>query len=392
MLNNKNVRGSLAKKNGRFHIVLSWQEGGKEQKKWESTGLTVTGNKRKAEALLKERIAAKEEELQLTPCDMLFGDYMKWWLEVLKPNLQFSTYDGYYKKINNHIAPYFNSKGITLKAITTGDIQSFYLHQLSERKNSAQTIRRYHANIRKALTYARKANMIVSNPAECVELPKSEKYTANYCDLEDLKKVLQAFEGTRMKTAVVLAAFYGLRRSEVVGLRWESIDFKQGCIYIREKATQVFNAQNHTSGVKMSEQLKNKSSVRTLPLLEPVKDYLLALQKQIDDSKSFYKNAYCFDYDAYVCVKENGELLSPEYVTNTFSNTVKRLALKRRITFHGLRHTCATLLLNQQVSIKEIQGWLGHSSYSTTADIYSHIDFKNQLRVGSAIENVFNVG
>lgn len=122
-------------------------------------------------------------------------------------------------------------KNITLQDLKAKDIQEFYLQQLDRVK--ATSVIHYHANIHKALKYAVKIDLIDSNPADKVERPKKEKFVANYYKSEDINKLLEVSKGTYLEIPVLLAAFYGLRRSEVIGLKWDAIDFENNTIVIK---------------------------------------------------------------------------------------------------------------------------------------------------------------
>lgn len=134
--------------------------------------------------------------------------------------------------------------------------------------------------------------------------------------------------------------------------------------------------------------LKNKSSFRTLPLI-PVVEKLLREEKEKQEMyRRLFKKSYCRDYLEYICVDQCGKILRPNYVTEHFSWIIKKYDL-RKIRFHDLRHTCASLLLSNGISMKQIQLWLGHSTFSTTADIYAHLDFSAQEQSASAMSGMF---
>lgn len=134
--------------------------------------------------------------------------------------------------------------------------------------------------------------------------------------------------------------------------------------------------------------LKTKSSFHTLPLIPVVEQLLLAEKEKQETYRRLFKKSYCGDYLAYICVDQMGKLLRPNYVTEHFTWIVGKYCIKR-IRFHDLRHTCASLLLANGVPMKQIQIWLGHSTFSTTADIYAHLDVSAQVETGDVAGGFF---
>lgn len=188
-------------------------------------------------------------------------------------------------------------------------------------------------------------------------------------------------------TSVVEAQYYGLRRSEVLGLRWSAIDMEHKTISISHK---VIEAEVDGKFVPMGEDvLKTKSSFRTLPLIPAVGIILLEEKEKQEMYRRLFKKSYCRDYLDYICVDQCGKLLRPNYVTEHFSWLIEKYGL-RKVRFHDLRHTCASLLLSNGISMKQIQIWLGHSTFSTTADIYAHLDYSAQEASANAMNGMFN--
>ena len=178
--------------------------------------------------------------------------------------------------------------------------------------------------------------------------------------------------------------YYGLRRSEVLGLRWSAIDMEHKTISISHK---VIEAEVDGKFVPMGEDvLKTKSSFRTLPLIPAVGIILLEEKEKQEMYRRLFKKSYCRDY---ICVDQCGKLLRPNYVTEHFSWLIEKYGL-RKVRFHDLRHTCASLLLSNGISMKQIQIWLGHSTFSTTADIYAHLDYSAQEASANAMNGMFN--
>lgn len=386
------MTGRLTVKNGKYYVVISYQdEHGKNKQKWAATGLDAKNNKRAAEEVMREIIANfKNEEtptssMRSTVKDkLLFGDYLTQWIEIAKPNLQTSTYAGYKGKIKN-IAPYFNERGITLQNIKPTDIQAYYAW-LMENGKTVQACTHAHVIIRRALEIAYRTDLIPVNPAAKVEKPKSPKYEAKYYDLKQLRTLFECLKGDKYELMYKMTAFYGLRRSELCGMKWNSIDFDKNTLTLNSSVVQT--SVNGKLLLIQKDVMKNESSKRTMPLIPEIKEALLKLKEQQDKNKAYFKNGYNQQYLDYVWVDDIGKLVNPNTVTCHFKSFLAQHGLPK-IRFHELRHSCASLLIACGVSMKEIQEWLGHSAISTTADIYSHLNYSSKLNVANTLTSVF---
>ena len=135
-----------------------------------------------------------------------------------------------------------------------------------------------------------------------------------------------------------------------------------------------------------SDTTKTKSSMRTLPLVSFMRERLLALKEEQQENRRLCGRSYIKEYLEYVCVNEIGDLIKPHYVTESFSKLLKAKKM-RQIRYHDLRHSCASLLLANGVPMKQIQEWLGHSNFSTTANIYAHLDYSLKPTSADAMLN-----
>ena len=240
----------------------------------------------------------------------------------------------------------------------------------------ANSVIHYHANIHKALKYAVKLDMIPVNPADKVERPKKEPFIGSFYDADEMKTLLEACKGTKLEMPIMLAAFYGLRRSEALGLKWDAVDFDRNTITIKHTVTEC--SVDGKLILVRQDRTKTKSSTRTLPLVSAVRDRLLELRAEQDENGRLCGKSYIKDYDGYICVNEIGDIIKPGYDTNSFGKLLTENGL-RKIRFHDLRHSCASLLLSNGIPMKQIQEWLGHSDFSTTANIYSHLEYSSKL-------------
>lgn len=380
------VAGHLHEKNGYYYIILNLTDSaGKRKPKWISTGLTIKGNKKRAEQMLMEE--RRKYANAKTGDDVLFADFMEQWLEIVKSTVSIPTYSSYVNAVKSIIAPYFRKKKILLRDLQAHDIQMFYQEQLQRVK--ASSVIHYHANIHKALKYAVKNDMIPSNPADKVERPKQDKFYGNFYDRDELNKLFEAVAGTKLELPVLLGAFYGLRRSEIVGLKWNAIDFEQNTITISHTVTSC-NLDGKCV-IVAKDTTKTKSSRRTLPLVPYFHEKLLAVKAQQERNQKLCGRSYNREFLEYICVDDIGDRFKPNYITSQFPKLLERNGF-RKIRFHDLRHSCASLLLASGVPMKHIQEWLGHSDFSTTANIYAHLDYSSKLTSASAMESNFHLG
>lgn len=219
-----------------------------------------------------------------------------------------TTFSSYTQMVKGKIAPYFRNTGLTLDGIQAKHIQSFYLHEL--KTVSPGTVIHYHANIHKALKYAVKMDLIPFNPADKVERPKKQRYIADYYRQEELERLLEASRDHPYSLLIQMTAFYGLRRSEALGLKWDAIDFERDTITIKHIVT---NAKiDGKCEIVCADRAKTKSSLRSLPLVSNIRGKLLALREQQKENRRVCGNCYSKKYDGYVFVDAMGQYLQPQ--------------------------------------------------------------------------------
>ncbi len=378
------VAGHLTLKNGRYYAVLNYRNaGGQRKTKWIARGLPEKGNKRKAEAEL-ARLRAEFEppkEVGDLSSDMLFADYLLEWLEIAKGRLAVATYSSYAAMIKKPVGPYFRQRNLTLRELEARHLQMFYSEML--RKVKPNTVIHYHAIIHSALKYAVKTDMLVQNVADKVDRPKKNSFQPVFLSAEEMQKMFEALRGTKLELPVLVAAFYGFRRGEVLGLKWDAIDFERGTISVIRTVTTITLDGKQTEIEQQS--AKTKSSLRTLPLIGSFREYFLQVKEAQELNKQVCGNCYNHEYDGFVFVDELGERMRANYLTSAFPKFLENHGL-RRMRFHDLRHSCASLLLANGVPLKHIQEWLGHSDFTTTANIYAHLDYKSKITSAQAME------
>lgn len=388
------LTGSLQIKKGIYYAVVNlYDDKGKRKPKWVSTKLKVKGNKRLAEQKLKEIIAELEKTtINNKPrdntlakyYDMLFCDYMVDWLESIKNSIAKTTYIGYSQVVKGRLYSYFKEKNIKLLDLKPIHITEFYEH-LSKIGLSNNTIKHYNANISKALKRAVIKEIIPSNPIDKIDNIKEKQFIGDFFTLEELEQLMNIIKGNFIELPILLASYYGLRRSEVIGIKWNAIDFKEKTITI--KHTVGYGKINGVSQFIFEDKTKNESSYRTLPLIPMVQELLLRHKEKQKEDKKYFGNTYNEQYKDYICRNDLGELIKPGYITQKFSEILSKNNL-RHIRFHDLRHSCATLLRRNGVRLEDIQLWLGHSSYQTTLR-YSHIDDESNKNSANVITGLF---
>ena len=390
------VAGHLQEKNGMFYVVLNYRdENGKRKTPWISTNLPVRGNKKRAENFMMDvrrsfvppNVQRIEEREAMQKGDILFTDFLLKWLRVAKSTVKLTTYASYEMMATRIIIPYFETLNIKLKELTTEDIQEFYSAQLE--RVSANTVIHYHAVIHRALKYAVKIKTIQSNPAVNVERPRKEKFIGSFYDKKEVNTLFDIIQGNPLEVAIKLAAFYGLRREEIIGLKWNAIDFENSTLTIQHTVTECNLNGKHIEVA--SDTAKTDSSLRTMPLVTNFREMLLAKKEKQEHYRKLCGRSYCKEYLDYIFVNEMGERWKPRYLSDGFKRILEQNGL-RRIRFHDLRHTCASLLLANNVPMKKIQEWLGHSEFSTTANIYAHLDYQSKISSAEAMLTGLDMG
>lgn len=379
--------GSLRVKRGIYQIVIDYVDAlGQRRQKSESTGLPEKGNKRRAQVILERRLQEleRESETTLEARDTLFLPFMRTWLdEVVSHQVKVNTMSQYNMVFNHYISVYKPFAGVTLRDLTPALLQSYYNAQLAAGL-SPNTIRKHHSNIHRCLAYAVRLDLMLYNPSDRVELPKKKRYQgAQALTPEQLGKVLNAFEGDMLEVPVHIAVTYGLRRSEVCGLRWDAVDFQANTLHVCKTAV-VDNGK-----ILYCDSTKTASSNRVLPLTPSIRDYLLKVKAIQEEQRELCGN--CYTDSGLVCVHPDGTPISPNTVTHHFQRVLKAHGLPV-IRFHDLRHSAVYALRKGGADAKDIQAWVGHSDVSTTLGVYGHLLGGDLTRLGQVMDEVLLEG
>lgn len=362
---------SLTKKRGIYQAVIYFcGVDGKRKAKWVSLG--INEKERGAAKRAKEKFEAIKREYEsidsAEPVKTLFSAYLLEWISTREGKCSTTTIDEYKRMAKRYIQPYFDARGVTLAKLTAGDLDDYYDAQIKGGLSPNSVIKQQ-AIIRSMLKWAFKHKWVASNVADLATRPKKEKpkkpkaYT-----MEEVAVLLSKVKGHTMYAPVFLAAVYGLRRSEALGLRWSCVDFEAGTIRIENTVVREHKGDKLITAVREGV-TKTVTSVRTLPLCDLTIAELKRLKTRQERNRQRCGNCYNTDYLDFICVNDIGDIIKPDYVSQTFAKLLKKYKL-RHIRYHDLRHSCASILNALNYNMKDIQTWLGHSDYKFTANTY----------------------
>lgn len=377
------MTGCLQVKKDYFYIVLNETVNGKRNRKWIATHLPVKGNKRKAESLLRE--ALQKHQSKGVSSDILMSDFVEQWLSIAKTKVDEVTFQGYESLAHKHIIPYFKQAGTTLGQIDISTLQKYIDQKFANGRLdgkgglSARSLTLHKNILSQTLDEAVKREYIPSNPCRYLSMPHKEKYKASFYTLNQLQRLFDAIRNEPLYPFFKALAFYGLRRSEALGLKWDSIDFESGRVIIKHTVVKV-------SKTVHKDKTKNKSSFRSFPLTEEFREMFSMLKADENANRKLFGKAYI--ENDYVFKWDDGHPYAPDYVSDKFRSLLEANDLPI-IRLHDLRHSCASLLINQGFQLKEVQEWLGHSDIKVTANTYGHLYLgrKNDIadRLSSAL-------
>lgn len=204
--------------------------------------------------------------------------------------------------------------------------------------------------------------------------------SSNIYSSQQIEQLLKIVKGSIIETPVLITCYYGLRRSEILGLKWENIDFNGNTLTI--KNTRVF----YNKEIK-KDHAKNITSNRTLPLIPAIANYLKKLQEKQIENKRLFGGDYV-ENGGYICCWDNGKLYNISLLNHRLKSMLEDSNMPH-IRFHDLRHSTASFLIKQGFSFKEVSVWLGHSDIQTTANIYSHIDMEQKENIAKMLNESF---
>ncbi|MEH7275086.1 tyrosine-type recombinase/integrase, partial [Neobacillus vireti] len=323
--------------------------------------------KKEAEKYLSEQLNAVDKGTYFEPKDITFGEYLDYWLEnYAKPNTAVRTLENYYYMITQHLKPSLGS--IKIAKLHPSHLQEYYSQKLVNGKKdglglSAQSVKHHHRLIHKALKDAVKWQFLVRNVAQAVTPPKIKKIEMQIWDNIQVKTFLNAARSSVYYPIYLTAIYTGMRRGEILGVRWQDVDFDNNIIYVRQSLQEVKKV-----GLTFKEPKSGKS--RSITITPSLKKELEKIYQQLIENKSLFGKEYN-DLDL-VFAQKNGKPIQPTELARNYRKMVDSSGLPY-IRFHDLRHTHATLLLKQGIHPKVVSERLGHSTIGITMDTYTHV-------------------
>ena len=352
-----------------------------------------------------------DEQRILKYNNMSFLAFIKESLDEFKYKVAESTYDSWYSCYSSRMTDYFRvitlmerttmmnpdvekpfyyNKVPKLVEITQFDIED-YIKWLFDCKLAGASADKHYELLNLVFARAIRKKIIKkeNNPMTDVPKPKIDPYIADYYKPSELKMLFDIVRDDIIEVPMLFAGIYGLRRSEILGLKWDAVDFDANTFVIKHTVTKVKGCGENQI-ITCRDLTKSKYGYRTYPLTPELRKALIKQKMRIETNKRFfYKDKYVMQTKEYICVKENGELIKPNHLTKRF----QKLALKngmRKIRLHDIRHSTGSLLAANNVNLRQIQDFLGHGSIRST-ERYSHLQFESKQNAMGVINNILYV-
>ncbi|GAA2482440.1 site-specific integrase [Streptomyces gobitricini] len=353
---NPNGAGTITKrKDGRYQAaVYVLQPDGTRARKF-AYGKTWAECDTKRRALLDK----VDQGVPVPTRSARLSEWLPYWLDnVIKPRRKLSTYDKYEAHVRLYLVPMIGSK--RLESLSAADVRRF-LVQL-ENKTTAATAKESHRVLRTALTAACREELVTRNVASLVEPPRAKSRELSPWSLDETLEFLAAARKDPLYAAFVLAIAMGLRRGEIVGLRWQDVDLDKRVLYVRQQT-------QRRRGVLYDDDPKGRRR-RALPL--PAMCIAPLRWHRMRQAAAKLRAGEPWDEGGYVLATRNGRPVEPRNVYRSFTRVAKAAGL-RVIRLHDARHGCATLLTAAGVAPRVVMEILGHSQISITMDVYTHV-------------------
>jgi integrase len=335
--------------------------------------------RKEAHEKLKNAQHEYEQGILATGPQQTVKQYLEYWLEdVHKAKLRLGSYDAYRTILNRHLIPELGH--IRLQKLTTQLVQSFYAKK-QKQGYSASRVRAIHVVLHKSLEHAKRIKLVGSNVCDGVELPRSEQHEIQPLTPEQARLLLQKVREHHLEALLTLALTTGMRKGEILALRWQDINLQKGNLQIRRTLSYMAHY-----GFKEGEP-KTAKSKRTIALpqfvIETLKrHYTLQQEARLQASEAWDEHDLVFP-------NKHGGFIVPMTLANHFTRLLVEIGLPH-IRFHDLRHSAATLLLSMGVPAKVVQEILGHSTFSTTMDRYSHVLPSMQQEAMEKMDDLFS--
>ena len=309
---------------------------------------------------------------QVDPTSTTFLDWLRLWLETyMKNTLKQSTYVSYRGYIENHIAPAFPT--LKLKDLTTKLLQDFYNYKQSTEGLSPKTISNLHRCLHKAMKQAVLEHYIDYNPCDAVNLPRNEKPQIEIFTREQQQLLTYTSYQFRYGIFIRLVLATGIRMGELLGLRWEDIDFNKRMLSIRRTLNRLpkvdYDGIGNSTEIVIQEP-KTKNSVRSIPLISNIANELKQWKTVQKTDAMTAGDAY--QNSGFLVTNPFGGYVEPRTFKDFYDEILNASGLGHH-TFHALRHTFATRAMEQGMDAKTLSILLGHYSVAFTLDTYTHV-------------------
>ena len=311
---------------------------------------------------------------------MKISAYLTEWHASRKMLLRSSTWEAEGIYIRCHLIPYFEKNAPELEELQAKVVYDYMIYKLQDGRGdnksgglSRASVAKHLSVLRKALDQAVIFGLIGQNPAESIHPPRSQAVSARtvFLDSEEIQRLFDGLKNHPIYPAVVLALFYGLRRSEVLGLRWDAIDFQKDTI-------SIFRTVVKNLTIVDAEATKTQVSRMTYPLLPEVRELLLDLCKWAPSGST---HLFC---------RSDGSVWRPDSLTRTFQRKLKRLGFPK-MRFHDLRHSTASLLFDRGWGLEDVKNWLRHTDIETTSNIYLHYKASRKVLIAHDLTGIFKM-
>ena len=370
---------------GHWYAVIETRDAstGKRKRKWVS--LPECRGKREAQLACGKLIAKMDGGAYVEPSKTTLAQFFDRWLKHIKPNVSPRTHERYEQIATKNIVPLLGAKIIfKLQPI---DISEAYSKALESGRRdgkgglSPRTVHHMHRVLYSALGQAERWQVITRNPAALLEKrdrPKIEHKPVSTIDAPTTAAVLDAARERRLFIPILLGSLCGLRRGEILALRWKSVDLDNG-----QLAVVASTEQTDAGSIREKEAKSGKARTVALPMLaiEELRRW------RLQQAEDFFKLGIRVDDSSHVVTQADGSTIQPRSLTHAVSAFLKEW----KITLHGLRHSHASHMLAAKVHPKIVQERLGHSGISITLDIYSHLLPNMQEEAAAAVDEALRL-
>jgi integrase len=347
---------------------------------------TVKGNRRAAEKELRRLLRTLDDGSHVDPTRMTVREWLTAWLGAIREEVSPKTHERYSEIIENFLAPELGA--LHILKLAPVHISTAYTRWATEGRRdgkpgglSPQSRRHVHRILKAALGRAVEQQVIARNPADVVarHLPRVERRQMMTLTAEQAARLLEAIKRSRVYWPVLIALSTGMRRGEILALRWKNIDLDRGVVRVVESLEQT------KAALRFKAPKTEKSRAITLPSF--VLEELRRLKRQ--QAEELLALGVRQSGETLACSRHDGEPMPPRSLTHEFAKVAVRVQDVPRVRFHDLRHSHATQLLSAGVHPKVAQERLGHSTITTTLDLYSHVTETMQGDAAAKLDTVF---